>query len=142
MSLPTYSQLATALTKFFTATDKAHDIVNGPASGDGSTVTVTSGVIPTFSKRLSDLNNITVLTPSSNYELTFPTGTFSLGDVKRYNITPTAGIDLSFHVDISIPSDSIITFPKALTADLLYIVRLEYAGTFWMLTTIQGGHSA
>jgi hypothetical protein len=50
MPLPTYTELAAKLTQFFTASDKAYQIVNGPASGTGSTVSVTSGTLETFAK--------------------------------------------------------------------------------------------
>lgn len=55
MPLPTYAQFASKISDFFTATEKAWAIVNGPASGSGSTVVVTSGTLPTFAKVIADL---------------------------------------------------------------------------------------
>ena len=55
MPLPTYSDFAASIAKFFTASDKAHDIVNGPASGDGSTITVESGAVKTHARQQAEM---------------------------------------------------------------------------------------
>lgn len=104
MPLPTYTELAAALTKFFTASDKAHDIVNGPASGTGSTITVESGVIPTFAKAIADFE------ASGGGTGTFPLvnlGTFS-GATTNYMLPNNASGAQFF-----IYENSTITLPDA-----------------------------
>lgn len=62
------ASLATILasvTKFITASDKAHAIVNGPSTGAGSTVTVESGVIPTFAKKLAESGSNIIIRPDN-----------------------------------------------------------------------------
>lgn len=52
--MATFAQILAAGVKWIAAGDKAEAIVNGPASGAGSTVVVTSGTIPTFPKVIAD----------------------------------------------------------------------------------------
>lgn len=52
--MSTLATILASVTKFITASDKAHAIVNGPASGEGSEVVVDSGVIPTHAKQSAD----------------------------------------------------------------------------------------
>lgn len=83
----------------------------------------------------------TVFTPATNYEVpSQAAGTYS-GQRKIFHITPVGAGDLTIHASIKIPSDSGITFPKAMTAGDLYIVQLSYSieGGFWMLNTLLGG---
>ena len=49
--MATLTTILASVSKFLTASDKAHAIVNGPATGPGSTVSVESGEIPTFAKQ-------------------------------------------------------------------------------------------
>jgi hypothetical protein len=51
--MPTFSEYAAKLAKLFTATDKYHQIVNGP---DNATVATESGNLPTFAKTIKDFN--------------------------------------------------------------------------------------
>jgi hypothetical protein len=54
--MPTTTEIAAAATQFVAASNKAHSIVNGPASGVGSTVAVESGEIPTHAKQAADFS--------------------------------------------------------------------------------------
>jgi len=47
----TFTEIAAKIAKLFLATDKYHDIVNGP---DNATVVVTSGTLPTLAKTIKD----------------------------------------------------------------------------------------
>lgn len=49
-------------------------------------------------------------------------------------------LTLSFDSPIKIPTDSSFTNPKTLTNGKLYIVQLQYTGSFWMLTSLVGGY--
>ena len=51
--MPTFTEIAAKIAKLFVATDKYHQIVNGP---DNETVVVESGVLPTFAKTIKDFN--------------------------------------------------------------------------------------
>ena len=61
--MATISEIIASVAQFLTASDKAFAIVNGPASGPGSEVTVASGVVPTMAKVAAD--NVVLLTPLS-----------------------------------------------------------------------------
>ena len=79
-----------------------------------------------------------LLTPAANLELPAPAATIA-GAKAKYYITPSAVITLTMNSAIKIPSDS--TFiSKTLTSGKLYIVQLEYSGSFWMLSTVIGGY--
>ena len=52
--MATFAQLLAAGVKWINASNKAHAIVNGPATGVGSSVTVESGDIPTFAKQAAE----------------------------------------------------------------------------------------
>lgn len=52
--MATTAEIAAKIIKFFTASDKGHDIVNGPATGEGSTVAVESGTVKTFARTLAE----------------------------------------------------------------------------------------
>lgn len=84
------------------------------------------------------------LTPSADHILQVPAGSPTAGDKARYFIT-AQGADRNFKVDpaIKIPSDSSFnnSIGKTLTSGKLYIVQIEYSGTFWMLESIVGGYS-
>lgn len=67
--MATTAELAASIGSLIATQEKAFAIVNGPATGVGSTVTVASGVIPTFAKKLNDLQSPTNLTPET---LTLP----------------------------------------------------------------------
>jgi len=55
-------------------------------------------------------------------------------------LTPTgANRDLNFDGAIQTASDSGLVLPKTLTQDALYIVKLVYNGTNWMLVSLVGG---
>jgi hypothetical protein len=82
---------------------------------------------------------LTLVQPASNYALPNPTSGTLRGQRLKYHIKPSAGIDLTIHPSIAIPSDSAITFPKALISGETYIVALEWIGSKWMLTTLIGG---
>ena len=82
---------------------------------------------------------IITLTPSGPLVLAPPVGTYPAGARVKYHITPSVEVELTTS-DIVIPSDS--TFAgKTLAAGELYLVQLEYSGSFWMLTTIVGGYA-
>jgi hypothetical protein len=51
MPTPSTTEINAAIVKIMEAAELADDVVNGPASGAGSDVTVTSGVVPTLAKR-------------------------------------------------------------------------------------------
>jgi hypothetical protein len=83
----------------------------------------------------------TSLTPSSStYALQAPSGTFAAGARAKYHITPSAGCALTMDPAIVIPSDSTFV-SKLLTAHALYIVQLEYSGSFWVLESLVGGYT-
>jgi hypothetical protein len=83
---------------------------------------------------------LSIVTPTSAYQLPVPTGTFGVGDVARFHITPTGDQDLTLASGIVIPSDSAVVFPKTLEDGKLYIVQITYSGGFWMLTSLVGGY--
>jgi len=49
------------------------------------------------------------------------------------------GDGLSMHGDIIIPSDSLIVFPKTMNNGEVYILKLKYNGSDWMLVSLVGG---
>ena len=81
----------------------------------------------------------TPLTGSSSLTLDAPTGSFVEGDRRQYFVKSTGGGDLSLN-GITIPSDSLITFPKTLEADKTYIVQIVYVNSVWGLSTVIGGY--
>lgn len=83
---------------------------------------------------------LTVVAPSSPYELPAPVGTFEAGTTARFHITPTADQDFTLSEGILIPSDSAVVFPKTLKDGKLYIVQLTYSGSSWLLTSLVGGY--
>jgi hypothetical protein len=93
----------------------------------------------TSGQAASQIAATTLVEPSSNYELPNPTSGTLRGQRLKYHIKPSAGIDLTIHASIAIPSDSAITFPKTLTSGETYVVSLEWIGSKWMLTTLIGG---
>ena len=52
--MPSFAELLEATVKIITDADLAHAIVHGPATGEGSTVIVESGEIPTFAKAIHE----------------------------------------------------------------------------------------
>ena len=52
--MATFTEIAEKIVKLFAATDKYHDIVNGP---NDATVVVTSGTLPTFAKTIKDFTD-------------------------------------------------------------------------------------
>jgi|GEM_PF-7030263 len=83
----------------------------------------------------------TILTPSSACVIPVPSGTPSAGDRSKFYVTPSGNQTLTVASGIRIPSDSTFnnSVGKTLTSGLLYLVQLEYSGSFWMLTVIEGG---
>ena len=82
-------------------------------------------------KQKATINGASVVRPPSN-------GTE--GSEVTLWIIPTGGNqEISFDGSILIPSDSLITLPKILTQDKLYIIKLIYNGTAWMLISLVGG---
>lgn len=79
------------------------------------------------------------LTGSSSLTLNAPTGSFEEGDRRQYFAKSTSGGDLSLS-GITIPSDSLITFPKTLEANKTYIVQIVYVNGDWGLATVVGGY--
>lgn len=55
--MATSVEIAANVAQFMGASDKAFAIVNGPATGEGSTVTVGSGELPTMAKGLKDFED-------------------------------------------------------------------------------------
>lgn len=51
-----------------------------------------------------------------------------------------ANRELNFNGSILLASDSGLVLPKTLTQDTLYIVKLVYNGTDWMLVSLVGGY--
>ena len=49
------------------------------------------------------------------------------------------GLTVDFDAAISKPSDSSMTWPRTMTADKTYIIRLDYANGEWCLVSIVGG---
>lgn len=96
MPLPTYTQLAASLTKFFTASDKAHDIVNGPESGEGSEIVVESGLIKTFARLQKELlpNEILIFGETSLNSEAYGVTHVCSGTIADYTITlPMAALE-------------------------------------------------
>lgn len=52
--MPTTTEIAAAANQFVAASNKAHAIVNGPASGTGSVVETTSGEVKTHARQQAD----------------------------------------------------------------------------------------
>ena len=82
----------------------------------------------------------TLATPTTAYVVTPPSGTHAAGDRARFLVTPSVSCALSLASGVRIPSDSAFTGTKTLTATKLYIIQLEYSGTFWMLESLVGGY--
>ena len=78
---------------------------------------------------------------ASNYTVPVPGVAPAAGDTQLLHVTSAAGGDLTFDPAIGIPSDSPFTGTKPLTAGELYIVKLQYSGTFWMLVSLVGGYA-
>jgi hypothetical protein len=89
------------------------------------------------------LQEAILVEPTTAYELPDPADGDYIGQRLKYHIVPDGtNVDLTINAAITIPSDSLVSFPKTLTADLVYIVGLEWIGSKWMLTTIVGGGAA
>ena len=82
----------------------------------------------------------TLATPTTDYVVTPPSGTHAAGDRARFLVTPSVSCELTLASGVRIPSDSAFTGTKTLTATKLYIIQLEYSGTFWMLESLVGGY--
>lgn len=65
----------------------------------------------------------------------------SEGKTLTVRITSAAGDarTLAFHASILIPSDSLVSFPKALTQGETYIIKLYHNGATWELISLVGG---
>lgn len=64
------------------------------------------------------------------------------GNFMTVRITCDSSMDrtISFNPAIVIPSDSIVSFPKAILSGKSYFVKMYYNGTAWELLTLTGGY--
>ena len=95
----------------------------------------------TTPQALGSILNGSLITPSVNtdYEVPLPEAGTTDGQAVKYHVVSASGGNLTLAAGIVTPSDSMITFPKVMTAGALYIVRLEWGNGHWNLTTIVGG---
>lgn len=133
--MPTVAQITAAVVKFITASDKAYDIVNGPASGAGSTIAVTSGTIKSFAKLQADAEAAFALL-GSPLELTSPpvNGTTSgtlgkiaiatIGGARQYSfrLVKVAGL-------IWEPATANVIWNDAPATGVARYMRLSFTGT-------------
>ena len=89
--MATTAELAASIGSLIATQEKAFAIVNGPATGVGSTVTVASGVIPTFAKKLAELTSPINLTPETLTLPDFGSTTPPLGALGLKNGLPAYG---------------------------------------------------
>jgi len=81
----------------------------------------------------------TVANFATDYTFTAPTGTFEAGEKKLYHLKSSGGGSLSLS-GISIPSESLISFPKTLASGETYVSQISYIGSGWRLTAFVGGY--
>ena len=63
--MATTAELAASIASLISTLGKAFEIVNGPATGAGSTVVVESGTLPTFAAALAGLTSQHYLNPTN-----------------------------------------------------------------------------
>lgn len=83
--MATASELSAKVSVFISTADKAYALVNGPASGTGSTVVTAAGTLPTFAKQLADA--AATFTTNSNAAIT----TFNASGTSAINTFNTNG---------------------------------------------------
>lgn len=83
---------------------------------------------------------VIVTTPPGNYVIQVPDGTPTIGDQVLIYVTPSGAGTLSAVEEIKIPGWYGLELSKAMNTNELYIVGLNYTGTFWALTTVVGGY--
>lgn len=130
-----------------TPTSHSHgSITNGGAIGSTANLPVFTGAdgvletaTPSAARGKIGLGVSVVNLASGDYEIPIPGGSPVVGDQAKTYLKITAGGNLTLATGIRVPSDSSFSGTKALNAGELYVVKLEYVGTFWMLVTIVGG---
>ena len=95
--------------------------------------------IPNFSDGVYRFCNMT-----NNMTLYGPTNAYHGATWTCYVLSSNGSYNLSFPVQVLIPSDSGFTSPKTLTSNLTYIVQMRYglsiSGTNWLLNSVVGGY--
>ena len=86
-------------------------------------------------------NTAIVPTVATNYAVPTPADGTYAGQKAVYHVKSAAGGNLTLSAGIKTASDSLATFPKALTANQLYIVQLVWGANGWMLATLIGGYA-
>ena len=81
------------------------------------------------------------LTMASNSTLASPTnGVLGMKLEIWLSVLGSTNLALNLDSGITLPSDSSLTLPKTLTAGKMYIMKLWYNGTNWMLVSLVGGY--
>jgi len=116
---------------------------NGSVTTTGDVTAKSFNTLPWTIKTSSPVNAVSegrylVNISSSTVLLNTPTGGTQAGNKVRYFITSDTSCVLTLDAGIKIASYGTL-FPGTFDVNKLYIVELEYSGSFWMLESIIGG---